>query len=173
MRRKINVGNAAVADRKKNTARDIAAIEDREPLLLEDIEKSIQHRSKNKDPNFILSGHWKAFKKEQNGLKVFAVDGEWIRNNLSILFGHGGHGCVHEFIPLDEIWIDTHHYEDCDCDLREKGQKVSQEFFDSTTLHEMTEFQEMIKGKTFLEAHEIALQAEIDAGILENPYVDR
>jgi len=79
-----------------------------------EIELDIQKRGNRKDKKFILSGKWKKFVKMQNGFKLFSVDGKWIRDNLSISFNHGGHGLVHEFIPLDEIWVDEYHH-NCDC----------------------------------------------------------
>jgi hypothetical protein len=138
--------------------------------LWAELELKIQKGSKNKDKNFNLNGKWKKFLRRQGGFKVFSVDGEWIRNNLSVIFGHGGHGYVHEFIPLDEIWIATHHFGDCGCSNVKKDKKVSQQYFDSTTIHEITEFKLMEKGKKYWEAHQLSLQKEIDAGILKNPH---
>lgn len=145
--------------------------DDRNSLWAE-IELKIQKRANNKDLKFSLSGDWKKFLRIQDGFKVFAVNGEWVRNNLSIIFGHGGHGYVHEFIPRDEIWIDTHHCEDCGCAVNEMNQEVSQNYFDSTVIHEIAEFKEMEKGMDFWNAHKIALQKEVDAGILKDPYND-
>lgn len=149
---------------------------DRRLLFFTDVEEEIQRRASRKDPKFVLVGPqnepWKKFVREEDGLKIFAVNGEKLRNNLSVLFGHGGHGLVHEFIPLGEIWIDIRHYAcicliGCDCDnLRRKNQPVSKAFFESTIIHEKTEFFEMTKGRLFFEAHQIAEQAEIKAGLL-------
>ena len=139
--------------------------------LWADLELSIQKRATKKDPKFILKGNWKKFVRNQDGFKVFRVDGEWVRNNLSIIFGHGGHGRVHEFIPLNEIWIDTHH-EDCKCKNVRKDRKMSKQYTDSTTLHEITECQEMKKGAIFHHAHQTALQKEISAGIIPDPYTE-
>ncbi len=141
------------------------------------IEFEAQSRSNKKDKSFRLSGKWKKFVRKQDGFKVYAVDGKWIRNNLSIIFGHGGHGYVHEFIPKDEIWTSTHHYHEskftrCGCTVSNKGQKASERYFDSTTIHEITEFKEMRKGKPYWRAHQIALQKEIEAGLLKTPYTD-
>ncbi|HCJ66661.1 MAG TPA: hypothetical protein DHV62_04865, partial [Elusimicrobia bacterium] len=43
---------------------------------------------------------------EQYDFKIFKVDSEWIKNNLDVTFGTGGHGLVHSYIPMDEIWVD-------------------------------------------------------------------
>jgi hypothetical protein len=90
-----------------------------------DLESDIASRAKKKDRRFVLSGKWKKFVRKEKRLKIYAVDGEWVRNNLSIIFGHGGHGYVHEFIPLDEIWVATHHFPRCGCETRSAWQKMS------------------------------------------------
>ena len=134
------------------------------------LELKIQKRTKKKDETFALSGKWKKFIKKQNGLKVFAVDGEWVRNNLSVIFGHGGHGYVHEFIPLNEIWLSARHFDGCGCENIKKNQKVSKQYFESTLLHEITELKAMKKGLSYWKAHQISLQKEREAGILQNPH---
>jgi hypothetical protein len=143
----------------------------RDPLWA-DIEADVQSRASQKDPQFRLAGPWKKFLRRQDGFKVYAVDGDWVRNNLSIIFGHGGHGYVHEFIPLDEIWIATHHYPDCGCGGVGADQKFSPEYFDSTTLHEITECQEMKKGRSYWQAHNLSIAAEQRAGFLPDPFDD-
>ena len=70
-----------------------------------DIEKDIQQRADNKDPNLKIKGLEKNFVTNYKGFKVYIVDGDWVRNNLDVIFGSGGHGRVHTFIPKDEIWI--------------------------------------------------------------------
>ncbi|MBT9130992.1 MAG: hypothetical protein DDT40_01091 [candidate division WS2 bacterium] len=142
--------------------------------LWKTIEADIQDRGSKKDIKFVLKGKWKKFVRMQDGFKLFAVDGTWIRNNLSVIFGHGGHGYVHEFIPLDEIWISTHHYNEnkwsrCKCNNVKENQKVSTAYFDSCTIHEITEFMEMRKGKSYWVAHQIALNKEREIGLLPDP----
>lgn len=157
----------------------MAIIRDRRNPFWRTLEKTIQSRAKKKDRSFRLSGTWKKFLRMENGYNIFAVNGTWIRNNLSAYFGHGGHGFVHEFIPLDEIWVSTHHYDEgdedvskCNCTVKKKGQKVSKKYFESTLLHEMTECIEMKIGKPYWEAHNIALDAEREAGFLVDPFED-
>ncbi len=135
------------------------------------LEADIQSRGSRKDRYFQLSGPWKRFVRNQDGLKVYTVDGTWIRNNLSVIFGHGGHGLVHEFIPLDEVWIGTHHYDEntwcvCACKIGAKNRKVSKAFFESCTVHEIAEYFEMKKGKPYWAAHRFALQKERELGFL-------
>ncbi|MBU1935060.1 hypothetical protein KKF04_03310, partial [Patescibacteria group bacterium] len=144
---------------------------DKRDKLWGKLEADIQSRGNKKDKKFTLKGKWKKFVRMQDGFKVFAVDGTWVRNNLSLIFGHGGHGYVHEFIPLDEIWISTHHYDEnkwnnCGCDNIKKNQKVSKAYFDSTVIHEITEFKEMEKGKSYWTAHQIALDKEREIRLL-------
>lgn len=142
--------------------------------LWPELEADIQSRENKKDKKFVLKGKWKKFIRKQNGFKIYAVNGLWIRNNLSVMFGHGGHGFVHEFIPLDEIWIATHHFHDnkwncCGCKNIKKNQKLSKNYFDSSVIHEITEFNEMKKGKSFWHAHNIALKKELEIGLLIDP----
>jgi hypothetical protein len=143
------------------------------------MEKNIQSNALRKDKSFSLSGKWKKLVRKQNGYKIYRVDGSWVRHNLSFYFGHGGHGFVHEFIPVDEIWVSSHHpYEgrgsviNCTCRLHKKGQKMSDNYFNSTVLHEITECNNMKKGKVFWVAHNIALETERKAGLIEDPYGD-
>ena len=130
----------------------------------ETLERDIQNRAGMKDSRFRLGGTWKGFVRSQRGFKVYAVVGEWIRSNLSVIFGHGGHGYVHEFIPLNEIWIDVEHHRNghynCGCSNRFKGGRVSDHFFNETVRHEIAEATEMAQGKPFWRAHQVALVKE-------------
>lgn len=137
------------------------------------LEQEIRCRASKKDKTFILSGKWKKFVRKQNGYKIYAVDGKWIRDNLSVYFGHGGHSLVHEFIPNNEIWISTHHYQEgkseisrCSCKIKNKPKKVSKNFFDSTVIHEIKEHEEMKRGKNYWRAHQIALEKEREVGLI-------
>jgi len=148
---------------------------DNRRLSWSELELNIQRRAFKKDKNFSLQGKWKKYVRDQKGFEIYAVDGKWVRNNLCGYFGHGGHGFVHEFIPLREIWISTHHYcegnlrsEECGCTTRYKNQRVSREYFDSTAIHEIEEFMKMMAGKRYWQAHQIALQKEREAGLLKD-----
>lgn len=143
--------------------------EDSRDKLWERLEKDIQQRGPKKDKKFRLAGKWKRFVKSQDGFKVYAVDGEWVRNNLSVIFGHGGHGMVHEFIPHDEIWISTHHFEGCGCRNLRKDMKASPQYLESCTLHEIVEHKLMKKGMIYWRAHHRALEAERKLGLLKDP----
>jgi hypothetical protein len=42
-----------------------------------------------------------------NGLAIYLVDGERVRNEIDVDFVNGGNGAVYpSYVPLDEIWID-------------------------------------------------------------------
>jgi len=155
---------------------------DQRNIFWNKIEREIQRRGKNKDKLFKLSGKWKKFVRNQDGFRVYAVDSEWIRDNLSVIFGHGGHGYVHEFIPLNEIWVSTKHNKEsdwsaCVCkNLKNKpikdGVKVSKDYFNSTVIHEISEFYDMKKGTEYWSAHQIANQKERKIKLLKNPTTD-
>jgi hypothetical protein len=134
--------------------------------------RDIQQRSLEKDPEFSLSGPWKKFVRKQDGFKVYCVDGEWVRNNLTIEFGHGGHGLVHECIPMDEIWLGAQHFKDCKCKGTVPGRPVTPAWFESCLLHEIAEFRQMNQGDDYWKAHKDAIGLEKDLGILADPHGD-
>lgn len=89
----------------------------------------------------------KLLKKLGSGVKVYLVDGTFIRNNIDIDFTMGGHEFVYpKYIPKNEIWLDK--------DISEKEQEL-------TLRHENTERDAMIGGKNYEDAHEIANKEEI------------
>lgn len=135
--------------------------------LWRDLEKDIQHRASTKDAGFKLQGDWKRFLKSQDNFNIFIVDGEWVRTNLSVIFGHGGHGWVHEFIPLNEIWVSNIHPKDCDCGCGGKGTSQTIAQIEATILHEITEAKIMSDGKTpYHKAHHQATKIELKSGLV-------
>jgi len=144
--------NEDLSQRIKNTTGG----DKRKPITFKEIEKEIQKQTKDKE-GFSLSGKWKKYHKKVEDFKVYIVDGEWIKRNLSIFFGYGGHGCVHEFIPHNEIWINN---------TDQKGNKPSENWIDSTVLHEIEEWKKMNKGVPFHKAHQHALRQEYKAGLI-------
>lgn len=130
---------------------------DTRKLTWKTIENDIQGRYKKKDKDFKLSGKWKKYREKQDGYKVYVVDGEWVRNNLSIIFGMGGHGVVHEFIPIDEIWV---------ADVHTDGEKATADYLTSCIVHEIHECELMKKGKEYWPSHQSALEAEEELGLL-------
>lgn len=117
-------------------------IEDIRAINLRRMESEIQKRARNKDKKFRLEGRWRKFLRRQDRLRVYQVDGEWVRNNLSVIFGWGGHGFVHEFIPLGEIWV-------TDFNNMER-----------TITHEIAEYRLMQGGMGYEAAHKRASAAE-------------
>ena len=137
-------------------------------------ELDIQQRARKKDPNFVLSKifpEYFQFIIGQDGFKIIIVNVEWVNNNLSVIFGHGGHGFAHEFIPLDEIWIADRHPVNCLCKNVGPDRKMSEEFSGRTVKHEIDEFWDMAKGIIYEVAHKNALDNERKRGVL-NPYAE-
>lgn len=86
------------------------------------------------------------------GLKIFQVDGESIRNDVKADFIGGGHHLVYTFIPENEIWIEYGHSMD---DQRK------------ILAHELVEYMLMKhKSMRYIEAHNKAnkLEAKLRSG---------
>lgn len=106
------------------------------------IEAAIASRCFEKDEKMEIVGIPKQFLGILHGFGLFRVDGEWIRNNLDVTFGTGGHGLVHTFIPMSEIWVDP----------------VSENSY-SIGFHEVLEFHSMLEeGMDYRSAHAKALK---------------
>ena len=50
--------------------------------------------------------HQRMWKKLENGLAVWIVNGRLVRSVFDIDFTAGGHDYVYEFVPENEVWID-------------------------------------------------------------------
>ena len=54
---------------------------------------------------------WKKFSPEftklAKGINVYIVDGDFVRSNINVDFVEGGHHCVYDYIPKDEIWVEN------------------------------------------------------------------
>ena len=120
-----------------------------------EMEADIQDATYYKDPCFRLAGDWKGFIRTEGFIDVYLVDGSWVNDNLSVIFGHGGHGFVHEFIPRDEVWISDKHHGDCDCGVP-NGTPLTDAEIEETICHELRERELMLQGKSFWEAHNLA-----------------
>ncbi|HEY4514826.1 MAG TPA: hypothetical protein VJJ22_01555 [Candidatus Paceibacterota bacterium] len=79
---------------------------------------------------------------------IIYVDGSLVRKYLDPEFVMGGHNLVYDYVPVDEIWIDT--MED----------SVDQKY---TLLHEETELALMKTGKSYDISHEYAIVTEKEA----------
>lgn len=91
------------------------------------------------------SVHEKLWKKLDNGLSVWIVNGRLVRSVFDIDFTAGGHDHVYEFVPENELWIDDDIAED------ERGYVL---------LHELHERNRMTTGWTYDKAHEESSKLE-------------
>jgi hypothetical protein len=82
--------------------------------------------------------HEKLWKKLENGLTVWIVNGRLIRSTFDIDFTEGGHDKVYEFVPANEVWIDD------DIIEQERGYVL---------LHELHERNRMADGWPYSKAH--------------------
>ena len=100
----------------------------------------------------------KTFLREQDGVKIYLVDGEVVRKD-HIQYVAGGHGYVYDWIPKDEVWID-------------ENQKNKPEDMEATIRHELYEIGLMKKGMDYDNAHEEANKIEIEYRRLLEPNID-
>ncbi len=123
----------------------------RSPNYISEVEKDIQDRSSSKDKGLKIKGLKKDYIFDQGKFKIYEVDGEWIRNNLYVNYGTGGHGKVHSFIPNNEVWI-------------EKNKKS--EYKARTIIHEINEFKKMNK-LPYYHAHKNSMKVENNSSQLK------
>jgi len=81
----------------------------------------------------------------RRGVKIWIVDGAYIRKNIDEEFSNFGHHFSIEEIPIDEIWLDREAHPD------------EQRFF---IAHAVIERRAMVEGKTYDEARQMACDAE-------------
>jgi len=89
-------------------------------------------------------------KETKDGVTVAYVDGAIIRRYFDPEFVSGGHDLVYDYVPKNEIWVDSW------LDERE---------YPYVLLHEETERDLMKEGKAYDIAHEYALVAEKEARV--------
>jgi hypothetical protein len=82
--------------------------------------------------------HQRLWKKLENGVSVWIVNGELVRSVFDIDFTAGGHDYVYEFVPENEVWIDN------DIVENERGYVL---------LHELHERNRMATGWPYNKAH--------------------
>lgn len=82
--------------------------------------------------------HEHLWKKLENGVTVWIVNGRLVRSMFDIDFTAGGHDHVYEFVPEGEVWIDN------DIEEKERG---------FVLLHELHERNRMAKGWPYSKAH--------------------
>ncbi|MGP8153679.1 MAG: hypothetical protein ACLQBQ_05985 [Smithella sp.] len=84
------------------------------------------------------SVHERLWKKLENGVSVWIVNGRLVRSVFDIDFTAGGHDHVYEFVPENEVWIDD------DIEEKERG---------FVLLHELHERNRMEEGLPYSKAH--------------------
>ncbi len=82
--------------------------------------------------------HERLWKRLENGVSVWVVNGRLVRSVFDIDFTAGGHDHVYEFVPVDEVWIDDAVEE------QERG---------FVLLHELHERNRMAQGVRYSQAH--------------------
>ncbi len=82
--------------------------------------------------------HERLWKKLENGISVWIVNGRLVRSVFDIDFTAGGHDYVYEFVPDNEVWIDN------DVEQLERGYVL---------LHELHERNRMVEGWPYSKAH--------------------
>jgi hypothetical protein len=83
--------------------------------------------------------HERLWKKLENGVSVWIVNGRLVRSVFDIDFTEGGHDHVYEFVPENELWID---------DAIEEAERGY------VLLHELHERNRMSKGWPYSKAHD-------------------
>ena len=107
-----------------------------------DVKKITKNGSKLPNPRDV---HKELWKKLENGVSVWIVNGRLVRSVFDIDFTAGGHDKVYEFVPENEVWIDD------DIVEIERGYVL---------LHELHERNRMINGWTYNKAHEESSKME-------------
>jgi hypothetical protein len=82
--------------------------------------------------------HERLWKRLENGLTVWVVNGRLVRSVFDVDFTAGGHDHVYEFVPENEVWIDD--------DIEEEERPY-------VLLHELHERNRMVKGWPYSRAH--------------------
>lgn len=89
----------------------------------------------------------KSLIKSNGHVRIFYVDGNYVRNNIWPDFTEGGHGYIYKFIPRDEVWIDWEN--------RSEWKPIA--------IHELHERRWMAKGLDYEHAHDRANISEQQA----------
>lgn len=103
-------------------------------------------RSKRLTPEVMKHIHKKKLAKYANGLVVWLVRGELVRDFCFDDYTEGGHDKVYTFVPKDEVWIDD--------DLNEEERAF-------VLLHEVHERRLMAGGMDYHHAHASASRMEL------------
>jgi hypothetical protein len=74
----------------------------------------------------------------KDGIKVYLVDGNYVKKNYNMDFVEGGHWRVYDYIPKGEVWVDR---------LVDKDERLY------VIAHELLECRDMADGTTYNKAH--------------------
>jgi hypothetical protein len=118
-------------------------VERRERRRAGDVRK-ITHQGKELPDASAVHRH--LWKKLENGVSVWIVDGRLVRSVFDIDFTAGGHDHVYEFVPEGEVWIDD------DIEEKERG---------FVLLHELHERNRMEDGFPYSKAHAESSRLEL------------
>ena len=110
-------------------------IEHRERRRAGDVSKLTHHGKKLPEGRDVHERMWKRL---ENGLTIWIVNGRLVRSVFNIDFTEGGHDYVYEFVPQNEVWID-------DAIVEQERPYV--------LLHELHERNRMASGWTYSKAH--------------------
>ena len=110
-------------------------IEHRERRRAGDVSKLTHHGKKLPEGRDVHERMWKRL---ENGLTVWIVNGRLVRSVFNIDFTEGCHDYVYEFVPQNEVWID-------DAIVEQERPYV--------LLHELHERNRMASGWTYSKAH--------------------
>lgn len=117
-------------------------VERRERRRAGDIRKLTRDGKKLPDAAMVHEHLWK---KLENGVTVWIVNGRLVRSLFDIDFTAGGHDHVYEFVPENEVWIDN------DIEEKERG---------FVLLHELHERNRMAEGWPYSKAHDESSRLE-------------
>ncbi len=115
-----------------------------EQILRKRDEKRVLKREKTS--TLPVKGVYRCFLRSARGVKIWIVDGPKVRRHLNGDFAFAGHGYKYDFIPKDEIWLDS-------------AMSVEQAHF--ALCHEMNERRMCAAGSDYDVAYPEALAVEL------------
>ncbi len=110
-------------------------VERRERVRSGDVRKLTKDGKQLPDPEQV---HERLWKKLENDISVWIVNGRLVRSVFDIDFTAGGHDYVYEFVPEKEVWIDN------DIEQEERGYVL---------VHELHERNRMAESWPYSKAH--------------------
>ena len=115
-----------------------------ERVMRERDDKRVQKREKTS--TLPVKGVYRRFLRSAGGVKIWVVDGSKVRQHLDGDYVFAGHGYKYDFIPKDEIWLDS-------------AMSLEQAHF--ALYHEMHERRLHVEGVDYDDAYPEALALEL------------